>query len=90
MNSSGGFFLAAGTVTLAANAKKAGGFPSNGWLTIFGTFGLLFLASVTDGTAIARPVKWIGIITLIAALSAYAPKLFTNSKPTRGAGRFSS
>ena len=80
--------MGAGALSFAGNMKLAGGFPDNGYNIVGGTIALVFMASFTKNTVIARPVKAFAGLVLLAAAMYYVPVLFGNDevKPKRRNG----
>lgn len=75
-----GLFMVAGGTALAGNAKKAGGFPDNGYATVAATVALVFLASLLSGSRYEPPFRGLAALSVIVALFYYAPILSPSEK----------
>lgn len=86
MNASG-TYLTAGGLAFVGSFKQANGWPSNGYAVIAGTTALSFLASFADGTPAEKAVKWLGLLTLLAAALYYIPVLTGKTPKTKKKGK---
>jgi hypothetical protein len=75
--------LAAGGLAFVGSFKDAGGFPANGYTVISATVALVFLASMTDGTAFDPAIKGLAGLMLLGAAYYYIPA-FTKKSTKKG------
>ena len=74
INTGSGLVMVAGTIAFLGSMKEAGGFPPNGARIVFATMVLTVVVSVFDNGALTQPVKWLGVLMVLAALIRYVPK----------------
>lgn len=67
--------MVAGGIAFVGSFKDAGGFPSNGYAVIGGTTALVFITSLTNGSAIDPIVRGLAGLMVLAAVYAYVPGL---------------
>lgn len=63
-------YLAAGTVTLIGGTARHKGLPPDAAKSVFGTVGLVMVASALDGTRVAPLVRAFGLLLLLASVMA--------------------
>lgn len=80
MNAAEGFIIGAGGLAFAGSFKEAQGFPPNGYSVVAATVALVFLASLTGGSVIGKPVKYAAGLMFLAAAIRYVPGLATNNQ----------
>lgn len=72
-------FLTSGAISFAGHWKEEGDWPSAGVTIIGATLALAVLASMTNDTPLAGPVKGFAGLALLATAIRYVPTLSTNT-----------
>lgn len=68
-----GMILLAGGLAFVGNFKEQGGFPSNGYAIVGGTFVLAFIFALAKSTPLDPAVKALAALILLVSVYTYVP-----------------